>query len=160
MSKIEADPFTAIVQFLNGSGIEHGVIEHEPVHTSQEAATVRGVSMSQGAKSLLLKTEDEFVVTVIQGDRRLDIKKLMSHIETGKRPRFARPEEVEEQMGCEIGACYPLAQIAGLRTVIDAAFLEQESMSFNPGVHNKTIVMDVADFVFALNPEVADLVTD
>ncbi len=157
MSKLETDPFTAIVQFLSDNGIEHGVIEHEPVHTSQEAATVRGMSMSQGAKSLLLKSEEEFVVAVIQGNRRLDIKKLMSHIGANKRPRFARPEEVKDQMECEIGACYPLAQIAGLRTMVDVAFLDQESMSFNPGVHNKTIIMDVADFMFAIDPEVVDL---
>ena len=160
MSVFEAGPFTAIVQFLDENGVEHGVIEHEPVHTSEEAATVGGTSMSQGAKSLLLKTQDEFVVVVIQGSERLDIKKLMHHLGISKRPRFATPEEVQEQMGCEIGACYPLAEIVGLRTLLDGKFLEQESISFNPGVHNKTIVMDVADFVYMLDPDTTDLVID
>lgn len=151
-------PFNGIQNMLDEAGIQYELLEHEPVHTSEEAARVRGMSEETGAKSLLLRTDRGFILAVIQGNQRLDIKKLMQHIGTSKKPRFARPEEVEEQMGCQVGACYPLGNLVGLRTIIDKRMQQQPVMSFNPGVHEATIKLAMNDYERVTAPEVSDLV--
>lgn len=118
---------------------------------------MRGMSEETGAKSLLLKTDRGFILAVIQGNQRLDIKKLMQHIGTSKKPRFARPEEVEEQMGCQVGACYPLGNLVGLRTIMDSRMQQQSVVSFNPGVHEATIKLAMNDYERVAAPEVAEL---
>lgn len=150
--------FHAIKEALDSAGVDYEVFEHEPVHTSEEAARVRGMSEETGAKSLLLKTDRGFILAVIQGNQRLDIKKLMQHIGTSKKPRFARPEEVEEQMGCQVGACYPLGNLVGLRTIMDSRLQQQPVVSFNPGVHEATIKLAMSDYERVADPEVAELV--
>jgi prolyl-tRNA editing enzyme YbaK/EbsC (Cys-tRNA(Pro) deacylase) len=139
------DPYTKIISLLEEKDIAYTLSEHEHVHTSEEAAHVRGTDMSEGAKSLLLKMEGEYVLVVLPGDRKLSMKKLRAHLKCHK-GRFAHPQEVVDVMGCEIGACYPIGSIIPLRTIVDAAFEGNDKVSFNPGIHTKSITMSYQDF--------------
>jgi len=140
------EPFEAIVRLLDEAHIEYEKSEHEPVFTSEEAAAVRGVSMSQAAKALLFKTkEGGFVLVVLPGDKRADSRKLKDYLHT-KSIRFATPEEVEEQMGCKIGSCYPLGVVAGLRTLVDKSLGANEEIFFNPARHDVSIKMKYIDY--------------
>lgn len=151
------DPYQTILDTLHQEDIAYELVEHDPVHTSEEAARARNGSQDSGAKSLLLKSEVGFVVAVLQGSSRLDTKKLTKYLGVSRNPRFATPEEVEEYMRCQVGACYPLGSLVGLRTILDDPFQQQESISFNPGVHEKTITMPVEDYRRVVQPEIAPL---
>jgi Ala-tRNA(Pro) deacylase len=151
------NPLEMIQELLDQESVEYELLEHDPVHTSEEAAQVRGGSPQTGAKSLLLKSEAGFLTVVLQGDARLDNKKVTKHLGVSRNPRFATPEEVQQQMGCQVGACYPLAHLAGLRTIIDHPFTQQEYMSFNPGVHDKTITMPMRDYMKFTRAEVVQV---
>jgi len=151
------EPYEAIIRLLDEAHIEYEKIEHEPVFTSEQAAAVRGMQLGQGAKSLLLKTKDgEFVLAVMPGDKRADSKKLKDVLHT-KSLRFAMPEEVVEHMGCEIGACYPLGVVAGLRTLVDTSLGQNQIISFNPGRHDVSIKMKYADYVKLANAEIVSI---
>lgn len=152
-----SEPFEEIQSLLDKEHVDYELLEHDPVHTSEEAARVRDDSREIGAKSLLLKSEAGFIVAVLQGSSRLDTKKTTRHLGVARNPRFATPEEVEEQMGCQVGACYPLAHLANLRTILDEPFTRQEEISFNPGVHDKTITMPMADYIRLTQPEIATI---
>lgn len=148
------DPYEAIIRLLDETHTAYEQIVHEPVFTSEQAAAIRGMSLSQGAKSLLMKTkEGEFVLVVLPGDKRADSKKLKALLGT-KEIRFATPEEVEAKMGCKIGSCYPLGIIAGLRTLVDPSLGENETISFNPGRHDVSIKMKYADYLKLADPKV------
>ncbi len=151
------DPYDAIVGLLDEAHIAYEKFEHEPVHTSEEAAAVRGVSMSQAAKALLFKTkENNFVLVVLPGDKRADSRRLKDYLGT-KSIRFATPEEVETHMGCKIGSCYPLGVIAGLRTLVDQSLSQNKEIFFNPGRHNISIKMKYADYVHLAHAEIVHL---
>ena len=130
---------------MEAKGVKYEIFEHEPVYTSEQAAKVRGESLSEGAKSLLLKADDNFILAVLPGNKRLDIKKFKK-VFGMKNIRFAKPEEVKEIMDCEIGACYPIGNIIGVRTIVDNSFLNNTDVCFNPGVHDKTIKMKWQDY--------------
>ena len=147
-------PYEAIIRLLDRSRIQYEKTEHEPVFTSEEAAAVRGVSMSQAAKTLLFKTkEGQFVLVVLPGDKRADSKKLKEILHT-KSLRFAAPEEVEQQMGCRIGSCYPLGVVAGLRTLVDKSLAENKEIFFNPGRHDVSIHMSYSGYIKLSQPEI------
>jgi len=107
-------------------------------------------------KSLLIKTNNGFVVAVLPGDKRLDAKKLKQEL-NAKDMRFARPEEVKEVMGCEIGACYPFGNLIDKKIIVDPALAENETVVTNPGVHDKTIKMKWADFASAVDFQTGDI---
>lgn len=147
-------PFEKIRRFLAGTDYE--LQDHEPVYTSAEAAEVRGLPLSTGAKSLLLKTSEGFLLSVLPGDRKLDSKKVKALV-PGKSFRFATPDEVRDVMGCAVGACYPFGNLIGVRMVVDPILLSQEEISFNPGVHDRTITMKSADYRRLASPELHEI---
>jgi Ala-tRNA(Pro) deacylase len=151
------DVYKNIVTFLNNQKVPFSVLTHEPVHTSEEATRVRGMEKSTGAKSLLLKSEDNFILAVIPGSERLDSKKLRELLNS-KQLRFANPEEVKEIMGCEIGACYPFGNLINIKMVVDKRLSQHEYIAFNPGLHHKTIKLKWEDYFKVVNPELVDIV--
>lgn len=151
------DSYQAIIRLLDEAHMTYEKYEHEPVFTSEEAAAVRGASMSQAAKALLFKTrEGNFVLVVLPGDKRADSRKLKELLGT-KSIRFATPEEVEEQMGCKIGSCYPLGIVASLRTLVDRSLAQNEEIFFNPARHDVSIRMRYADYLKLAVPEVVQV---
>jgi Ala-tRNA(Pro) deacylase len=149
-------PYEGILALLLLHGVEYERIEHEPVHTCEQSAAVRGLKLEQGAKSLLFKfkaAEAAFILVVLPGHKRVNSKQLKRVLGV-KDVRFASPEEVKQRMGCEIGSCYPFGNIAGLRTLVDESFHGSEVVSFNPGRHDVSIKMRYADYHRIVQPEV------
>ena len=145
------DAYKAMVDTLRVNGIKYEETEHEPVYTSEQAATIKGFSLEGGAKSLLLKANDSFVLVVLSGSKKLDSKKVKLALGT-KKLRFATTEEVKQHMGCEVGACYPFGSIAKLRTYVDESLLNQSTISFNPGAHDKSIKLKLDDYLMLESP--------
>ncbi|SRR5258708_1288682 len=134
------DPHTQIIKFLEKNNIPYELIDHEPVYTSEEATKVRWISLHQGAKTLLLKAKDAYMLFILPGDMKLDTKRVKTLLAI-KDLRFATPEEVKMIMGCEVEACYPFGNLINIRMFVDKSLAQNEMISFNPGVHTKSIKM-------------------
>ena len=152
MNSFSNDPYNLITSFLDEKDVVYEIIDHEPVFTSEQAASVRGLNPSEGAKSLLLKTDKGFVLAVLPGDRRLNSKAVRSILGC-KDIRFAAPEEVVANMGCEIGACYPFGNLISIRMVVDPSLGDNQFISFNPGRHDRTIRMAWKEYSENVLPE-------
>jgi Ala-tRNA(Pro) deacylase len=150
------NPYEEIINLLKTNNIRYEETEHEPVYTSEQAAKVRGTSTSQGAKSLLLKSGNSFILVVLPGNRKLDSTKL-KNLQKIKDFHFALPEEVRDKMGCEIGACYPLGNLIGLPTHVDKSLSKNAIISFNPGVHTITIEIRWQDFYKLVKPKLVHI---
>src|SRR5437763_7720059 len=93
-----ATVFERIEQKLNDAGVAFTVLHHEPVFTSEQAAAVRGTPLGSGAKALVVKAGEQFVLLIVPADRRLDSRKAKTAL--GVRDlRFATKDEVLEKTG-------------------------------------------------------------
>jgi hypothetical protein len=52
-------------------GIIYQVLHHKPAYTSEEAARIRGTPLASGAKALICRGDDAFVMFVVPADRKL-----------------------------------------------------------------------------------------
>ncbi len=152
-------PFEKIISSLDDAHIPYTLSEHDHVYTSADAARIRGIPLKEGAKALLMKADATFVLVILPGDRRVNSKKLRT-LFNAKDVRFAHPDEVKDIMGCEIGACYPIADFLGIRIVVDTSLSHNEYIAFNPGRHDRTIRMRWNDYVARMHPELVDIVED
>src|SRR5262249_21284195 len=141
---------------LTEAGIPFGVLRHAPVYTSQEAAAVRGVPLSSGAKALIVKAGDGFVLFVVPADRQLDSKKARAALGV-KGTRFASREEVEQMTGWQRGSIPPFGSLFGLKTYCDPALSENETINFNAGDHSISVSMKCSDYLTAERPTMAEL---
>jgi Ala-tRNA(Pro) deacylase len=53
--------FERVESLLKQHDVAFGVLRHQPVYTSEEAAKVRGTPLASGAKALICKGEQDFV---------------------------------------------------------------------------------------------------
>ena len=143
--------FERIQLRLTEAKIPFSISHHEPVFTSEQAAAVRGVELCSGAKALVVKAGERFVMLVVPADRKLDSKKARSGIEV-KSTRFATKEEVLALTTLEPGSIPPFGSLFALPTFVDPALGLNASINFNAGDHAISIQMSFADYMLAENP--------
>jgi len=127
--------------------------EHEPVYTNPAMAQALGVKESHTVKSLVLKTkEGKFAVLVLPGDKKMDWKLLANQLNT-KKVEFAKPEEVLQLVGCEVGCVPPFGHFSELPIYMDKDLLKKDILYFNPGVHDESFKVKAWDLRRLCNPK-------
>ncbi len=147
-----ASIFERVASLLNEHRITFQVLRHEPVYTSEEAARVRGTPLASGAKALIVKGEEGFVMFVLPADRKLD-SHAVRRAKGWKKMRFATREEVLELTGLTPGSIPPFGSLFGLPTHCDQRLGENEIISFNAGDHTISVSMCYADYVSVEKPD-------
>jgi Ala-tRNA(Pro) deacylase len=147
--------FDRLNSFLLGKGIQFSVLQHAPVFTSEEAAAVRGSSLASGAKALICKADEQFVMIVLPADRRL-ASKLVRKEQGVKSLRFATREEVEQLTGLAPGSIPPFGSLFSLATWCDARLAEESRINFNAGDNAISISMTYEDYARAEGPKIGN----
>ena len=143
--------FDRLETLLKEQGVPFMVLRHPPVFTSEAAAAVRGTSLSSGAKALVCKVDDRFVLFVLPADRRLDSKRVRQAL--GSRSlRFAAAEELRSLTGLAPGAVPPFGRLFQLPVYCDSRLAANERINFNAGDHAISVTMRYADYLQVENP--------
>ena len=143
--------FERIESWLKHCGVPFTVQRHEPVFTSEQAAAVRGTSLASGAKALVVKAGEKFVLIVLPADRKLDSKKARESFGV-KALRFASKEEVEQLTGLQPGSIPPFGSLFSLPTYCDPALAGNSSINFNAGDHSISVQMAYSDYISVERP--------
>ncbi len=86
--------------------------------TIAEVAEFLTVSPEKCIKTLVFKTDDDYVIVLCRGDHDInDVK--VKHATGAKVVEMATPEEVMEQLGCEIGSLGPVKLKSPIRVYAD-----------------------------------------
>jgi Ala-tRNA(Pro) deacylase len=144
--------FQRIDSLLTEHGAEYRVLRHDPVYTSEEAARVRGTPLASGAKALVCKGEEGFVMFVVPADRKLE-SHAVRRAKGWRKLRFATREEVVELTGLAPGSIPPFGSLFGLPTLCDERLGDNEVINFNAGDHSISVSMRYADYVQVEKPE-------
>ena len=145
--------FDRIAALLTEQNVSFDVLEHEPVFTSEEAAAVRGSTLSSGAKALICKADQTFLLFVMPADRRLDSKNVRKTL--GLRSlRFGSRDEIEEITGLRPGSIPPFGSLFKLHTHCDLRLADEEFINFNAGDHSRSIRMAFDDFAQVESPTI------
>lgn len=155
IQKGETEVTAKIIDFLHSKGIDFEKLEHVPVTTSSEAAGARGSRLSQGAKAIVVKANNQYYHLIISAAARLDNKKLRK-ILGARRVRFATSEELLELTGCLPGAVPPFGNLFGLPVIIDDALVSEETVYFNCGSHTISLRMARSDLAAAAEAKIED----
>jgi prolyl-tRNA editing enzyme YbaK/EbsC (Cys-tRNA(Pro) deacylase) len=141
-----------IIELLGSHQISHDVLRHAPVFTSEEAAQVRGTPLASGAKALVCKADERFVMIVLPADRKL-ASKAVRKLQGVKSLRFASRDEVQQRTGLAPGSIPPFGSLFNLETWCDERLGEQERINFNAGDHSVSISLRYVDYITAEQPK-------
>ncbi|HLD05751.1 MAG TPA: YbaK/EbsC family protein [Candidatus Nanoarchaeia archaeon] len=149
------DTLKAIRSLFQQHNIPFKEFHHLPVRTSEEAAKVRGVDIKTGAKAMVLKADEQFIMCVLSAAKRLDSGKLRTLLNV-KKVRFANPEELLEKTKCEPGSVPPFGSLLGLPLYVDRSLLENESINFNVGLVTDSMSISTKDYLALVQATVED----
>ena len=147
-----------IQDILKAKNFWYEAFEHQPVHTSEDAAKVRtGYSLKQGAKALVMKVDEEFLMLVMPADLKFDsakVKKLLN----AKKTRFATPEEVEGITGgVKVGGVPPFGNLFELKVIVDPKLFDNEKIIFNAGDRCFSVAMKSEDYKTIVQPVIEEI---
>jgi Ala-tRNA(Pro) deacylase len=163
MAESGMDVFERLVELFRSGDARFRVIEHTSEGRSDLVATIRGTRPAQGAKAIVCAIPVDggtrYVLAVVPGDRRVDIKAL-ARLAGGRKGSFAQADVAEALSGCRIGAIPPVSFNDAVKLVVDGDFLERESeIAFNAGRLDRSIVIASADYRRVVAPVVASIAT-
>ena len=138
----------AIVEFLEGEGVDYELIEHEPTMSAAAEARTMHQSPDQVAKTVILHDDGMYVIAAIPASERLDVHKLREVLGATRHLRLAGENEIARDFpSLEVGAVPPFGPMVPAAEVIDSALLEQPRILCAAGDHRHSVMVDPRDVV-------------
>ncbi|HEX9659240.1 MAG TPA: YbaK/EbsC family protein [Rhodothermales bacterium] len=143
-----------ILELLEHNGVTFRHLHHPETRTSEESAKVRGEPLAVGAKAIVMKVDDRFLLFVMSAARRIDSSKLRGHFGAGK-SRFATSEELLDLTGLVPGSVPPFGPpILNLPLFVDPSVLENDRVAFNAGSLTDSVILRSGDYLRVASPTV------
>ncbi len=121
--------------YLDKNNLDIEILQSsEKTHTAQQAAQVHNVSVENIVKSILVKIDNEFVLFLVPGNKRIDLK--------AKNCTIAKPEEVKNITGYSIGGVPPFGHKQKIKTFVEKGFNKKEKLLAAAGSPNSVFKID------------------
>lgn len=150
-------PQTPVTRALDDLGVAYELHIHaKPLRSLEHAAAERNLDPEQIVRSLLFRLEDgTYIVVLMPGSGKVDWPKLR-HFLGVSRLTTATAAQVAEITGYETGAVSPFGLPSPLRVLADRTIMDQHRVSLGAGIRNAGVIMDRADLLRVLTPEIGD----
>jgi len=150
------DTYEQLIAFLDQHGAEYRLIDHAPEGRTEIVSAMRGNTLSQAAKCIVLmvkigKKVTRYVLAVVPGDTRVDlnaVKALMG----GTYVSFASSDIAENLAGSVAGTILPFSFNAELALVVDPSLLDHDELYFNAARLDRSMVLKTRDYVALATP--------
>jgi nondiscriminating aspartyl-tRNA synthetase len=128
---------------------------HEATPTSEDSARVRGTSLEEGIKSLILrgKTSKKNYQFNIPSHLKLDMKAVSDIV--GEKCEFEEAEVIKERFGVEVGGVPPFGSLLNIDTFYDERIQAKTRAAFNCGLRTESIIMTTSDLLTLVEPKIA-----
>ena len=135
---LNKEPVKRVIETLSkfNENLKVQILE-ETARTAKEAANALNCEEGAIVKSLVFKTETEFLVCLISGDKRCSLNKLKKVI-SKKDVSMASADDVKAQTGFTIGGVSPVGHINDLNIIIDKT-LERFQIVYAAAGHPNSI---------------------
>ena len=135
---LNKEPVKRVIETLSkfNENLKVQILE-KTARTAKEAANALNCEEGAIVKSLVFKTETEFLVCLISGDKRCSLNKLKKVI-SKKDVSMASADEVKVQTGFTIGGVSPVGHINNLDIIIDKT-LERFQIVYAAAGHPSSI---------------------
>lgn len=147
-------PMTKLKEFLDSRGVKYVTIQHSRAYTAQEIAQRAHVPGQEMAKTVIVKTDQDFVMAVLEASAHVDLARLRAAAGTNVL-RLATEQEFKDRFpDCEVGAMPPFGNLYDMPTFMDEALFRSGEIAFNACSHTQVIRLAREDYMRLVNPTV------
>jgi nondiscriminating aspartyl-tRNA synthetase len=142
-----------IIRCLKTNQIHFEHSKHEKTPTSEDSARVRGMSLAEGIKALILKgkqSKKNYQFNIFS-HKKLDMKKVSELV--GEKCEFEDSKVILDRFGLEVGGIPPFGSLFQMDTYYDEGIKEASRAAFNCGLLSESIVMKTPDLIALVQPK-------
>ena len=141
---LNKEPVKRVIEALSrfNENLKVKILE-KTARTAKEAANALNCEEGAIVKSLVFKTETEFLVCLISGDKRCSLNKLKKVI-SKKDVSIASADDVKAQTGFTIGGVSPVGHINDLDIIIDKTLERFQIVYAAAGHPNSIFKIDIS----------------
>jgi Ala-tRNA(Pro) deacylase len=133
-------------ELLSSRRIPFERLHHRPTYTAQRMAQMLHVHGREVAKTVLLRTGEGYVITVLPADHKVDLEQVR-HFLGDEEVNLASESEMERVFpDCERGALPPFGSLYHLETLVDESLAADEQIVFEAQNHEDAIRMSYHDY--------------
>lgn len=138
--------------FLDGLGIVHKTLDHAPVFTVAESASLRDEIAGGHTKNLFVKDKkDNFFLLTVEENASVDLKTVHTIIGAASKVSFGKPEKLMEFLGVIPGSVTAFGAINdtghNVTFVIDEALMADEIINCHPLSNDATTSIGTKDLI-------------
>ena len=146
---------------LDREGARYRVIEHEAEGRTELIAQIRGNRIEQSIKSIVVqvrlsKKDNIYCLANVPGHCRVDLGAIKGHFNADSIV-MAQREKAQALTGCVIGAIPPFSFSERLQLLADPLIQENAEVVFNAGRLDRSIFMDLADYIRIAKPQLVKI---
>lgn len=150
----EQSPKTAqdLFALLDGLGIAHTTVDHEPVFTVAESESLRDRIPGGHTKNLFVKDKkDRYFVLTVEENATVDLKTVHKIIDASSRVSFGRPEKMLEYLGVIPGSVTVFGAINDtghdVTFVLDSELMKHDFINGHPLSNDATTTIGRDDLI-------------
>lgn len=150
--------YERLIAFLDAGGARYSLIDHAPEGRTELVSPMRGNPLGAAAKCLVVMVKigrrtTRYVLGVVPGDTRIDVA-AVRRLLGGTYASFASAGRAEQLAGSVSGTILPIPFDPALELVADPALLANERIYFNAARLDRSMALDVEDYVRLARPRV------
>lgn len=146
-----------IIAYLDEQGVKYEAVSHPQVFSTVEEANALGIEADEVAKTLVINIRGRYVLAILPGAQRLDVKKLREVLNTSHARLMTEEEMANDFPEYDVGAVPPLGALFNIPVYVDKKLLDHETIIFAGGTHTDSIKMKTKDLVDLIKPQLVDL---
>lgn len=152
----ENDMYTHLIALLDERKATYRLIDHAPEGQTEIVSALRGNTLSQAAKCIILivklgKKVTKYVLAVVPGDARVDLQAVKALMQ-GTYVGFASSDIAERLAGSVAGTILPFSFNPELALIVDPSLLENDELYFNAARLDRSMVLKTEDYVTIAEP--------
>jgi len=143
--KQEGSPMK-VDELLTSRQIPFERLHHVPAFTASRMAQALHVPGKEVAKTVLLRTDHGYIVTVLPANQRVNLERVRRCLQEEWVEMASEGEMTRIFPDCEVGAIPPFGSVYYLQTLVDESLAEDESIVFEAQNHEEAIRMAYRDY--------------
>ncbi|WP_435130697.1 YbaK/EbsC family protein [Actinacidiphila sp. bgisy144] len=145
------ETYDRLIALLDGQGAAYRVLDHAPQGATELVSALRGNSLAQAAKCIVVmvkvgKKVTRYVLAVVPGDRRVDLAAVKGLL-SGTYVSFASRDIAERLAGSVSGTVLPFSFDEKLELVVDPELLVHDELYFNAARLDRSLALSTKDYV-------------
>ena len=141
--------YDKIVALLTHSGVAFEILHHEVIRTAADAERAVPGLVDHLVKTVAFQIKDgAYVLAGVPARARIDYKRLADLLGVNRRLlRSLSPEQVEEELGFEVGGVGPFPVVDGMQIYFDSTLAGAGRVYCGSGLNTRTVAMQFADLL-------------